>query len=138
MNKLVSRSLEIINGATSSVFRDYTSNLTSLVEDAKTVRNSLMKTSTDASDTFAKLKNTNITKKISDWFYNEESSGDSSSDEFDAGFKIDSSDDSAKLDGDEKTRELTADSMSDITEKQTNTMVKIGRRQTEQSVANTA
>ena len=138
MNKLVSRSLEIINEATSKVFRDYTSNLTSLVEDAKTVRNSLMKTGTDASDTFAKLKNTNITKKISDWFYNEESSGDSSSDEFDAGFKIDSSDDSAKLDGDEKTRELTADSMSDITEKQTNTMVKIGRRQTEQSVANTA
>lgn len=138
MNKLVSRSLEILGQATKEMGQEYTSNLTSFINDAKDVRNSITKTTTDAADTFAKLKTANITKKISDWFYQEENASDASSgDEFDAGFKIDSSDDK-KLDGDDTPKALTADSMTDITEKQTSTMLKIGRRQTEQTVANTA
>lgn len=138
MNRLVARSLEILGQATKEMGQEYTSNLTSFINDAKDVKNSIVKSTTDASDTFAKLKNTNITKKISDWFYQEENSYDASSgEEFDAGFKIDSSDD-PKLDGEKKSSELSVDSMRDITEKQTNTLLKIGRRQTEQSVANTA
>ena len=138
MNKLVSRSLDILGSTASSIAKEYTSNVSSLIEDAKTIRNQLVKTSTDASDTFAKLKHANITKKISDWFYAEESKADSDNDEFDAGFTVESSNDEATLDGDKKVRALDTDTMSDITEKQTSTMVKIGRRQTEQSVANTA
>ena len=138
MNKLVSRSLDILGSTASSIAKEYTSNVSSLIEDAKTIRNQLVKTSTDASDTFAKLKHTNITKKISDWFYAEESKADSDNDEFDAGFTVESSNDEVALDGDKKVRALDTDTMSDITEKQTSTMVKIGRRQTEQSVANTA
>lgn len=138
MNKLVSRSLEILCNTTVEIGKDYTSNLTSLVTDAQNVKNSIVKSTTDASDIYSKLKNTNITKKISDWFYDRESEADSSgSDEFDAGFKIESSDDHA-LDGDEKPKALNFESMSDISEKQTNAMFKIGRRQTEQTVANTA
>lgn len=139
MNKLVARSLEIMGKTTKDIIgTEYTSNLTAFINDAKNVKNSITKSTTDAADTFARLKNTNITKKISDWFYDEESKSDSgSSDDFDAGFKIDSSDD-PKLDGESKPRALDADSMGDITEKQTNTMLKIGRRQTEQTVANTA
>ena len=138
MNKLVSRSLEILRNTTVEIGKDYTSNLTSLVTDAQNVKNSIVKSTTDASDIYSKLKNTNITKKISDWFYDRESEADSSgSDEFDAGFKIESSDDHA-LDGDEKPKALNFESMSDISEKQTNAMFKIGRRQTEQTVANTA
>ena len=138
MNKLVSRSLDILGSTAGSIAKEYTSNVSSLIEDAKTIRNQLVKTSTDASDTFAKLKHTNITKKISDWFYAEESKADSDNDEFDAGFTVESSNDETALDGDKKVRALDTDTMSDITEKQTSTMVKIGRRQTEQSVANTA
>ena len=138
MNKLVSRSLEILRNTTVEIGKDYTSNLTSLVTDAQNVKNSIVKSTTDASDIYSKLKNTNITKKISDWFYDRESEADSNgSDEFDAGFKIESSDDHA-LDGDEKPKALNFESMSDISEKQTNAMFKIGRRQTEQTVANTA
>ena len=138
MNKLVSRSLEILRNTAVDIGKDYTSNITSLVNDAQNVKNSIVKSTTDASDIYSKLKNTNITKKISDWFYDRESEADSSgSDEFDAGFKIESSDDHA-LDGDEKPKALNFESMSDISEKQTNAMFKIGRRQTEQTVANTA
>ena len=136
MNKLVSRSLDILGSTASSIAKEYTSNVSSLIEDAKTIRNQLVKTSTDASDTFAKLKHAHITKKISDWFYAEESKADSDNDEFDAGFTVESSNDETTLDGDKKVRALDTDTMSDITEKQTSTMVKIGRRQTEQSVAN--
>lgn len=138
MNRLVSRSLEILGQATKEIGQDYTSNLTSFVNDAKNVKDSIVKSTTDASDTFAKLKTTNITKKISDWFYQEENSSDASGDEFDPGFKIDSSEDDTNLDGDKKPTVLSTDSMSGIIEKQSGMMVKIGRRQTEQSIANTA
>lgn len=139
MNNLVSRSLQILGNTAVDIGKDYTSNLTSLVTDAQNVKNSLIRTSTDASDTYAKLKNTNITKKISDWFYDRENESDASmsGDEFDAGFKVDSSDDHP-LDGDAKARVLDFASMADISEKQTAAMYKVGRRQTEQTVANTA
>ena len=138
MNKLVRRSLEILGKSVKEVGQDYTSNLTSFINDAKTVRDSLQKTGTDVSDTIAKLKTTDITKKISDWFYQEENSYDASQgDEFDAGFSVNSSDDT-KLDGEKKPRQLDFEAMTEVAEKQSNTFLKIGRRQTEQSVANTA
>ena len=138
MNKLVRRSLEILGKSVKSVGQDYTSNLTSFINDAKTVREQMTKTGTDVSDTIAKLKTTDITKKISDWFYQEENSFDASQgDEFDAGFSINSSDDT-KLDGEKKPRQLDFEAMTEVAEKQSNTFLKIGRRQTEQSVANTA
>lgn len=139
MNNLVSRSLQILGNTAVDIGKDYTSNLTSLITDAQNVKNSLIRTSTDASDTYAKLKNMNITKKISDWFYDRENESDASmgGDEFDAGFKVDSSDDHP-LDGETKARVLDFASMADISEKQTAAMYKVGRRQTEQTVANTA
>ena len=78
MNKLVSRSLEILRNTAVDIGKDYTSNITSLVNDAQNVKNSIVKSTTDASDIYSKLKNTNITKKISDWFYDRESEADSS------------------------------------------------------------
>lgn len=141
MNKLVTRSLQILGQAVKEIGTDYTSNITAFVNDAKDVKNTIVKDTTDAADTLAKIKNGGITKKISDWFFEEENSFDASimtgDDEFDPGFKIEGSDD-AKLDGEETSKPLTIDSMSDITNKQTSKMLKIGRRQTEQSVANTA
>ena len=138
MNKLVSRSLEILGKSVADVGKEYTSNVTSFINDAREVKNNIIKTTTDASDTFAKLKTTDITKKISDWFYGEENNFDASmGDDFDPGFKVDSSDE-PKLDGEKSSRTLDADSMGSITEKQTSMMLKIGRRQSEQSVANTA
>ena len=140
MANLVTQSLKILSKATASVGKEYTSNLTSFLNDAKDVKNSIMNAGTDAADTYAKLKRTNITKAIHDWFYQEESDSEmelnTGKDEFDAGF---SSDDGAKLDGESsKPTVLTSDAMTNISNKQTNAIIKVGRRQTEQSVANTA
>ena len=137
MNKLVARSLEIIRESTKEVGKDYFSNINTLIDDAKEVRNSITKVSTDAADTFSKLKRTSITKKISDWFYNEENSADAEStgdEEFDPGFKTDESTEEDKT----PSEPLTEDSMEKISKKQNSTLLKIGRRQTEQSVMNTA
>ena len=142
MPNLVTQSLKILNGAVKEVGKDYFANLTTFYNDAKNVKNTMLNASTDVADTYAKIKKTNITKTISDWFYQTETDSDmdmNMGDDFDAGFEVSSSKDSKKLDGDSDTpKALTADAMTNITNKQTNTMLKIGRRQTEQSVANTA
>ena len=144
MPNLVTQSLKILNGAVKEVGKDYFANLTSFYNDAKNVKNTMLNASTDVADTYAKIKKTNVTKAISDWFYQTETDSDmdmNTGDDFDAGFEISSSKDSKKLDGDadaDAPKALTADAMTNITGKQTNTMLKIGRRQTEQSVANTA
>ena len=137
MSKFLNRGFEIISSATESTVKEYTSNWTALINDARTVRNMIVNTNTTVSDTLSRLKSSNTTKKISDWFYGEESSYESAGDDFDPGFKVlDSSD--GQLDGDTKPRELTFDSMTDISDKQNLTMLKIGKHQTEQSVSNTA
>lgn len=141
MANLVTQSLKILSKATMSVGKEYTSNLTAFVNDAKDVKNTIMNAGTDAADTYVKLKRTNITKAIHDWFYQEEAESESTlnagNDEFDAGF---SSDGSSKSDDDysPKATVLTSDAMTNIANKQTNAIIKVGRRQTEQSVANTA
>ena len=139
MANLVTQSLKILGKAVKETGKEYTSNLTSFINDAKDVKNTIMNAGTDAADTYAKLKRTNITKAIHDWFYQEEAESDSllsnGNDEFDAGMDTDS----PKLDGEKSVGgALTADSMINISNKQTNAIIKVGRRQTEQSVANTA
>lgn len=137
--KLVKRTLDIIKSGVDTKVKDYTSNWTSFRNDAREVKDILIKGETNAADTVQKLKRTGITKKISEWFYGTETEFDSSGadSDFDPGFSVESSSDS-KLDGEKSSTALTYDSMKDLSAKQTGMMVKIGRRQTEQSVANTA
>lgn len=137
--KLVKRTLDIIKSGVDTKVKDYTSNWTSFRNDAREVKDILIKGETNAADTVQKLKRTGITKKISEWFYGTETEFDSSGadSDFDPGFSVESSSDS-KLDSEKSSTALTYDSMKDLSAKQTGMMVKIGRRQTEQSVANTA
>ena len=137
--KLVKRTLDIIKSGVDEKVKDYTSNWTQFTSDAREVKDILIKGETNAADTVQKLKRTGITKKISDWFYGAETEFDASGSDsdFDPGFSVESSSD-GKLDGDKSSSALTYDSMKDLSAKQTGMMVKIGRRQTEQSVANTA
>lgn len=137
-SKLVKRTLELIGGEVKTKVKDYTSNLNSFTSDAREIKDILIKGETNAADSFQKLKKTGVTKRISDWFYGEENDFDNSnSDEFDPGFSSAGSDENP-LDGDKKQTSLTYDTMKEISSKQTGMMLKIGRRQTEQSVANTA
>lgn len=137
--KLVKRTLDIIKSGVDEKVKDYTSNWTQFTSDAREVKDILIKGETNAADTVQKLKRTGITKKISEWFYGAETEFDASGSDsdFDPGFSVESSSD-GKLDGDKSSSALTYDSMKDLSAKQTGMMVKIGRRQTEQSVANTA
>lgn len=137
--KLVKRTLDIIKSGVDTKVKDYTSNWTSFRNDAREVKDILIKGETNAADTVQKLKRTGITKKISEWFYGAETEFDSSGSDsdFDPGFSVESSSDN-KLDGEKSSSSLTYESMKDLSAKQTGMMVKIGRRQTEQSVANTA
>ena len=139
-SKLVKRSLELIGGEVKTRVKDYTSNLSAFTRDAQEIKDVLVKGETNAADSFQKLKKTGITKRISDWFYGEEVEADSlsSNEDFDPGFTIGNSSDEHLKDGDKKQTSLTYDTMKDISSKQTGMMLKIGRRQTEQSVANTA
>lgn len=139
---LVTQTLNILQGGVKEAGKDYFSNMIAFYNDAKNVKNTLINSGTDVSDTFARLKRTNVTKAISDWFYQEESSSEmelnGNADEFDPGFKGSDSD-SPKLDGESgKPSGLTVDAMMNISNKQTNAILKVGRRQNEQSVANTA
>ena len=136
MANLVSQSLKILGKAVKDTGKEYTSNLTSFINDARDVKNSLVNSTTDAADTYARIKRTNITKAIHDWFYQEETDSEAgiSNDEFDAGF----GDSGSGSDEDSSSKSLTAESMINISNKQTNSMIRVARKQTEQSVANTA
>ena len=142
MSDLVKRALQILGTATIETGKSYTSNLTAFVNDAKDVRSMITQSTTNVSDTYNRLKNTNLTKKISDWFYqNELSSEQDAAEEFDSGMKTSDSGDespSVSVDGEHRSRPLDTESMSDIFEKSTAAAFKIGRKQTEQSVINTS
>ena len=142
MSDLVKRALQILGTATIETGKSYTSNLTAFVNDAKDVRSMITQSTTNVSDTYNRLKNTNLTKKIADWFYqNEQSSEQDAAEEFDSGMKTDDSGDespSVSVDGEHRSRPLDTESMSDIFEKSTAAAFKIGRKQTEQSVINTS
>jgi len=139
MSKFTDRGFEIVSNTAKNIGKEYFSNITGFINDAKELKSNVIKTGNSSIDTFQRIKKTSITKRISDWFYNQEMESEmsfDSSEEFDPGFKIDSNQD--VKDGDEKPRELNADTMTDINNKQTNAMYKIGRKQTEQSVINAA
>lgn len=136
-NKFAKRSLEIIGESLKETGKEYTSSIWSLINDAKEIRSSIVKSGQDAAETFSRIKSTDMTKKISDWFYTKEQefdiAGASSDNDFDAGFKINDSEDEES--SEQTSSSINIDSMSD---KQTGAMYKIGRRQTEQSVINTS
>lgn len=139
MSDLVKRALQILGTAVVDTGKEYTSNVSSFINDAKDVHSMITKQSTDIADTYNRLKNTNFTKKISDWFYQKESEADlDANEEFDAGIKVDNDSSDSKLDGETTSRPLSTESMNDMFEKSTAAAYKIGRKQTEQSVINTS
>lgn len=140
LNKYVKRTLDIIGiSIKDKVESNYISNFIELKNEADEIKENLTKKREDVTETLSSIKNGSITKRINDWFFAVESEYDQATgdgdDEFDAGFKISDSDD---MDQNEKVRELTPDVMGNISDKQTSMMVKIGHKQAEQSVSNTA
>lgn len=118
------------------------SSLSDIKSDAETFKSQVMQDVNDAIGTFNKLKNGSKSpmKKVRDWFYsNDMMTGgfgfDNDSDDFDAGFKIDSA---GQPQDAEAPRTLDAESMNDIAKKQTGEAYKIAAKQADLQVANTA
>ena len=118
------------------------SSLSDIKSDADTFKSQVMQDVNDAIGTFNKFKNGSKSpmKKVRDWFYsNDMMTGgfgfDNDSDDFDAGFKIDSA---GQPQDAEAPRTLDAESMNDIAKKQTGEAYKIAAKQADLQMANTA
>src|SRR5574344_1018230 len=140
---IVRQSLKIIKDVATSYGKDYTTSVAGLLNDAKTIKNDVIKGGKSVGDTLSKIKLNNISKKVSDWFFEKETeyedyNYDSDSDEFDAGITVDRASSNKEESEEESTTTLDTKSMARIAKSQAADMYKIGRKQVEQSLANTA
>ena len=135
-NKFLKRAMEIVKSDLEQTGRDYASNLIKLKNDAKAVASQMQGESTvmEVQSTFKRMKSGNIVKDISNWFYN-------NADEFEAESLKDKEDDfdfgGPSDDTDEDKPKLSIPSSSESS-KQLAAMYKIGAKQAEAALANTA
>lgn len=136
MKDFIKQSLSIIGRAVTETGKEYFTNVTSLVNDAKEVRENVMGMGKTVNQLYVKLRRTNLTKKVNDWFYEKESEFDfGSNEEFDPGFKSPDSDGESSEKSD--TEELTAE-IESASKTQTKAIYEAAHKQTEQSLINTA
>ena len=141
LSKLPGQILYIGKEVTKDYFNDYTENVTSLINDAKEVGNSISEGKTKVVDIVADIKQ-NGAKKAMDWFMQRTDESDeyglmgNNDSDFDAGFQVGPPEED---EGDApKTRILDEDSMKDIARGQVNAMYQIGAKQAEASIINAA
>ena len=135
----VKRSAEIAFGATKGSLKDYGANVGELVTASKDIKDKLMPEVKNTKQAFSSMKRSGPISSISNWFYSKEyEMGDNDdmlndTDEFDSGnpnLNDDSSDSSSTV--------LDASTAKGLARSQVSAMYKIGSKQTEASVANTA
>lgn len=135
----VKRSAEIAFGATKGSLKDYGKNVGELVTASKDIKDKLMPEVKNAKQAFSSMKRSGPISSISNWFYSKEyeiGDGDdmlNDTDEFDSGnpnLNDDSSDSSSTV--------LDAGTAKGLARSQVSAMYRIGSKQTEASVANTA
>lgn len=117
---------------------DYLTNISALVNDANTVKQGILGNVKTARETFDGYKSGGIVKKASDWFWDRSVETDDysfdSEDEFNPGYDT-------STDEDGETHEkpsLNYGDMKDIAKGHVNAMYKIGGKQAEVNIANTA
>lgn len=135
----VKRSAEIAFGATKGSLKDYGKNVGELVTASKDIKDKLMPEVKNAKQAFSSMKRSGPISSISNWFYSKEyeiGDGDdmlNDTDEFDSGnpnLNDDESDSSSTV--------LDAGTAKGLARSQVSAMYRIGSKQTEASVANTA
>ena len=135
-NKFLKRAMEIVKADINTTANEYASNLIKLKNDAKAVASQMQGESivSDVQNTYRRIKSGNIVKDISNWFYN-------NADEFEAESLKDKEDDfdfgGPSDDTDEDKPKLSIPSSSESS-KQLAAMYKIGAKQAEAALANTA
>lgn len=133
-NKFLKRAMEIVKYDITTTGNEYASNLIRLKNDAKAVASQMQAESlvTDVQNTYRRIKSGNIVKDISAWFYNNADELDAESnkdDDFDFGGNT--------SDDNEDKPSLNIPSTAESS-KQLSAMYKIGAKQAEAALANTA
>ena len=133
-NKFLKRAMEIVKYDITTTGNEYASNLIRLKNDAKAVASQMQAESlvTDVQNTYRRIKSGNIVKDISAWFYNNADELDAESnkdDDFDFGGNT--------SDDNEDKPSLNIPSTTESS-KQLSAMYKIGAKQAEAALANTA
>ena len=143
-SKFLKRAMDIVKYDVKDTASSYTMNLQSLKKDAVAVGNMIKSDTSNISstvqDTFKRIKAGKAIKDITTWFYNsaeEEDNKSESSDDFDNGMDFEGPEDDSNESNSSSKPQLSIPS-SNETAKQLSAMYKIGAKQTEASVANTA
>lgn len=143
-SKFLKRAMDIVKYDIKDTASSYTMNLQALKKDAVAVGNMIKSDTSNISstvqDTFKRIKAGKAIKDITTWFYNsaeEEDNKSESSDDFDNGMDFEGPEDDSNESNSSSKPQLSIPS-SNETAKQLSAMYKIGAKQTEASVANTA
>ena len=132
MGSLLTQSLKILKDASVLQGKEYFSNALELVNDANEVRTDVMKVAKNSTDTLKNLRRSFNFRGIHDWFYQKDrETADSDDEEYDPGFDTGDEDDT-------KSTVLDRDAMRAISNHQSNTMIQVGAKQAETTMASTA
>ena len=139
---MLKRTLELLGGSVETTAKNYMSNGTQLITDAKEVKDSVLGIAKTAQETYKRLTSGRggIIRVVSNWFYqrnteyDQYSLDDMDSDDFDSGIK---SDESSPEDN-SSTATVDVKSAKSIARGLAATSYQIGQKQAELSVANTA
>lgn len=139
MFDFVKRSNQLMFGAAKESLTDYTRDLSELGNAANQVREKLSSGTRSARDTMNNYKSTGIVSGISNWFYGKEFElGDSDEMLFDNHEFNSGNPEWQDNDSEEAPSPLTNESMKELVKGQVSSMYKIGSKQTEAGIANTA
>ena len=139
MFDFVKRSNQLMFGAAKESLTDYTRDLSELGNAANQVREKLSSGTRSARDTMNNYKSTGIVSGISNWFYGKEFElGDSDEMLFDNHEFNSGNPEWQDNDSEEAPSPLTNTSMKELVKGQVSSMYKIGSKQTEAGIANTA
>ena len=139
MFDFVKRSNQLMFGAAKESLTDYTRDLSELGNAANQVREKLSSGTRSARDTMNNYKSTGIVSGISNWFYGKEFElGDSDEMLFDSHEFNSGNPEWQDNDSEEAPSPLTNESMKELVKGQVSSMYKIGSKQTEAGIANTA
>ena len=139
MFDFVKRSNQLMFGAAKESLTDYTRELSELGNAANQVREKLSSGTRSARDTMNNYKSTGIVSGISNWFYGKEFElGDSDEMLFDNHEFNSGNPEWQDNDSEEAPSPLTNSSMKELVKGQVSSMYKIGSKQTEAGIANTA
>ena len=132
---IVKRTIEILAKGTTQSIKEPFTNISRLAEDASKIRDQVAKGTSTVKDTYQSMRSGGgLLKRVTDWFYQrgDQMGSDFEDDDFDAGF------DTGADEGSSTGRILDADSMKDIAKSQVGAMYRIGGKQVEASMMNTA